>query len=301
MDIDAVVDELYGLPPAEFTRRRDELAARAKKDGEAELAKQVRGLRRPTASAAVMNRLVREHPETLADYLELGEQLREAQSNLSGDDLRRLGQERQKAAAALVQRAAALADSAVSPAMRAELDATLLAAVANPAAGQAVQSGALTRALSYAGLGEVDITAATATPLSARTRSPASAAAGAGSSGRAAKQAPARSRAAKPDLEARRAEADRRVSDAEDDVTRAQQAVQASMQAELDAEREQQRAEREVEQLREQLTKARFAVRAAQQQVATVHTDRVAAERAVTSAQKARDRARKQRELLGED
>ena len=185
----------------------------------------------------------------------------------------------------------------MSPAVRAELDATLLAAVADPAAGQAVLSGALTRALSYAGLGEVDITAATATPLSARTPSTAPST----PSGRATKTAPSRSRAAKPDLEARRAEADRRLSESEDDVRRAQKSVQASMQAELDAEREQQRAEREVEQLREQLTKARFAVRAAQQQVATVHTDRVAAERAVTSAEKARDRARKQRELLGED
>ena len=134
MDIDTVVHELYGLPPGEFTGRRDALAAQAKKDGDADLAKQVRTLRRPTASAAVMNRLVREHPETLADYLDLGEQLREAQSNLSGDDLRRLGQERQKAAAALVRRATALADGPVSPAVRAELDATLLAAVADPAA-----------------------------------------------------------------------------------------------------------------------------------------------------------------------
>ncbi|WP_426564736.1 hypothetical protein ACPPVT_01340 [Angustibacter sp. McL0619] len=291
MDIDAVVDELYGLSPGAFTGRRDAIAAQLKKEGDGDLAKQVRGLRRPTASAAVMNKLAREHPETLADYLELGEQLREAQSNLSGDDLRRLGQERQRAAAALVQRAESLSEGPVSAAVRGELDATLLAAVADPAAGQAVVSGALTRALSYAGLGEVDVTAATATPLSARPNSlePTK------------KPAPSKGRAAKQGMEARRAEGDRRLSETEDDVRRAQKAVQASMQAELDADREQERALQEVEQLREALTKARFAVRAAQQQVATVHADRVSAERAVTSAEKARDRARKQRDLLGED
>src|SRR6187551_2303167 len=108
MDIEAVVDELYRLPPDKFTGRRDELAAQAKKDGAPDLAKQVRSLRRPTASAALMNRLARDHADTLADYLELGERLREAQANLSGDELRRLGQERQRAAAALVKRAAAL-------------------------------------------------------------------------------------------------------------------------------------------------------------------------------------------------
>ncbi len=45
------------------------------------------------------------------------------------------------------------------------MEETLRAALADPNAALAVASGHLTRALSYAGLGEVDIEAATATPL----------------------------------------------------------------------------------------------------------------------------------------
>ena len=44
------------------------------------------------------------------------------------------------------------------------------AAVADPAAAQAVASGRLTKTLAYAGFGEVDLTAATATPLTGHRR-----------------------------------------------------------------------------------------------------------------------------------
>ncbi|GAA4350076.1 coiled-coil domain-containing protein [Angustibacter luteus] len=301
MDIEAVVDELYRLPPDEFTGRRDELAADAKADGDAALAKQVKALRRPTASAALMNQLARDESDSLADYLELGEQLREAQANLSGDDLRRLGQERQRAAATLVKRAVLLSAGPVSPAVCGELDATLLAAVADPAAGQAVVSGALTRALSYAGLGEVDITAATATPLSSTSPAPRTTSGGPPPSPAPASGDGTRRRSKEDQLAERRTAADERLSQAEEDIREAARAVQASMQAELDAEQAQQTAEREVEDLREKLTQARFAVRAAQQQLTTAHSDRATAERAVSAAEKARDKAKRQRDILGED
>lgn len=289
MDLEAAVDELYGLPAADFTARRDALAAEAKAADDTALAKQVRELRKPTASAALVNRLAREASDVLADYLDLGERLRAAQSRLAGDQLRALGQERQRAAAALMKRAVALGGGKVSAAVQSEVDATLFAAVADPAAAQAVGSGRLTRGLTYAGLGEVDITAATATPLSARPR-----------------PAPEPPPEPQPDrltdaLTERRKRLDVDLDQLRADVDAARQAAELAAAATREAVAAQRDAEAEVEDLRERLAQARFAVRQAQQDVASAQAARQRAEREVTAAEKAYGKARHRRELLGGD
>lgn len=296
MDLDEVVDELYGLPPGEFTARRDALAKRARSAGDAGLAGEIRALRRPTASAAAVNLLARTAAGDLRGYLALGERLREAQAGLDGSLLRSLGRERQDAAAALVEAAASLADGGLSDAVRQEVDETLRAAVADPAAAAAVASGRLTKALSYAGFGEVDMTAATATPLSPRPVREARPARAAGSTPPA---RPTPDPAAETVLTERRERADRELGAAQDDARRAREAAERAAAAEQAAVAGQHAAEGEVDALRERLARAREAARAAQQAVVATSGERARADRAAAAADKALQKARHRRDVLG--
>src|SRR5689334_16086142 len=110
VDLASVADELYSLPPAEFTARRGALAAQAKKDGDRALAGEITALRRPAVAAWLVNRLVRDRPELLAELAELGAQLRAAHRELAGDQLRELSARRQSLVRSVSQAAAADAD-----------------------------------------------------------------------------------------------------------------------------------------------------------------------------------------------
>ena len=164
--------ELYAVAPGDFVARRTELAARARQDGDGQLAKEVTGLRRPTVAAWLVNRLVLEGTSDATERLaELGGRLRSAQAGLDGPAIRELTRERQRLVAELVRSARDLVSQdgqSLSAAVERELEETFGAAVADEQAELAVTSGRLTRALAYAGMGGVDVTAATATPLGSR-------------------------------------------------------------------------------------------------------------------------------------
>ena len=167
MDLDGVLDELYGAPPERFTARRDALARQARADGDKDLAATVHALRRPTAAAWVVNCLARQAPDAVDGLVELGVRMREAQSVLSGSQMRTLSRERQQVLADLVRRATALAAGPVSPSVSQEVEETLRAAVSDEDAAAAVRTGCLTHGLSYTGLGPVDTATATARHLHA--------------------------------------------------------------------------------------------------------------------------------------
>src|SRR2546429_1916113 len=157
MNLEQVADELYALAPAAFTAARDEQAGQARASGDADLAGAIRKLRRPTVSAWLVNLLAREDGGQVDDLLELGQSLREAQRALDGDRLRDLSTQRRRLVAALTQEAqrlAAQAGQAVSAQVEREVQDTLEAALADQGMADAVRSGRLTKALSYAGLGE---------------------------------------------------------------------------------------------------------------------------------------------------
>jgi hypothetical protein len=158
-------DELYALPPADFTAARDELARQARSAGDREAAAQIRKLARPTVSAWLVNQLVRAAGPQMSRLYETGQSLHDAQRELAGDRLRELSAQRRQVIAELLPEASRLAAAAgvsVSPAAADEVRVTLEAALADANARTAVRSGQLTRALTYAGLGEVDLTAALA-------------------------------------------------------------------------------------------------------------------------------------------
>ena len=119
-DLEELLDRLYAAPPAEFVAARDAAA----KELEGEERKQVKALRRPTAGAALANRLVREEPELLDDLLAAGERLRAAQVD-GADDLRDAVAGERAAVNALVKAAAGLegATSAATDRVRAILHA----------------------------------------------------------------------------------------------------------------------------------------------------------------------------------
>ena len=159
MDLDTVADELYGLAPPEFTPARDARVAEAVRAGDRGLAAAIKSLRRPTRSAWLVNTLVRQRREQVDELLDLGDTMREAQQQLAGEELRQLSRRRHEVVSALAQQAREVAREAGQPAtdeMVLELESTLEAALADPAASEAVRSGRLTAALSYSGFGSVD-------------------------------------------------------------------------------------------------------------------------------------------------
>jgi hypothetical protein len=83
--VEEVTERLYGLPLAEFTRARDEAAAELRKAGRRDAADQIKALRKPTASAAAANRLVRGHRAAVEDFLAAAAALQDAQFSGRGD------------------------------------------------------------------------------------------------------------------------------------------------------------------------------------------------------------------------
>ena len=162
-----VADDLYALTPAEFTAARDQRAREAREAGQRDDAAAIKKLARPTTSAWLVNQLSREARDQIGRLIEVAEALEEAQRTLAGDRLRELSGQRRHVINDLLRQGADFASRAGQPASAAvmgEVRATLEAALADSAARAAVQSGRLTKPLAYAGLGEVDLTAALALP-----------------------------------------------------------------------------------------------------------------------------------------
>ena len=146
--------ELYAGDPAEFIQRRGALAARARASGDAVAARAIAGLRKPTRSAWVVNRLVRDDPGAAAQLAELGAGLQQAGRALDGRKLRELSRQRRELIATLTRRALAGAGLRDPPvALQEEVAATLSAAVTDPAVAAELAAGALIRPVERAGFG----------------------------------------------------------------------------------------------------------------------------------------------------
>ncbi|MEO7236549.1 MAG: hypothetical protein ABIW80_14405, partial [Lapillicoccus sp.] len=159
MDLDEAVTELYGLAPDAFLEARGRLVAAAKADRDTGLAKAIASVRKPTAAAWAVNQLVRQRQEEVERLLELATALHEAQNAMDGPALKSLGRQRTTLVDELVRATAEVAQEAggtLSAPVAGQVRETFVAALASTPAAEAVGSGQLTRALSYAGFGEVD-------------------------------------------------------------------------------------------------------------------------------------------------
>ncbi|MFC7489101.1 MULTISPECIES: hypothetical protein [unclassified Knoellia] len=159
----AAAASLYAVPLAEFIASRKALAASAKADGHAASAKEILALRKPTVTAWAMNLACRDDSGVIADLVGLGARMRAAQARLDAKVLTSVRGERDASVAAYVERVAEVATAAgaaLSASGRDEVRATAIAALADESASDALASGQLTRALSYSGFGEVDLSGA---------------------------------------------------------------------------------------------------------------------------------------------
>lgn len=262
-------EDLYALAPEDFTAARDAAVKQARADGDRPRAKELAGLRRPTLPGHLVNLLVRAEPDLVTQLLELGAALADAQRSGSGSGLRELGEQRRALVSAVTARALELGDRETTSAVRAEVEATLEAALADPAAAEAVRSGRLVRALSFAGFGGADLEGAVApAPAAApQTQTSSSDAAAVRRAERAAQEAGGRL----------------------DDAVRACEGAQRAEDAAVDALSEAADAETEAEQV---LAAARAARLAAEEAARTTHGEAVRAAEAVTEAQDAAVAAR---------
>ena len=154
----AAVAELYGADPDAFTERRKALVAAAREDGDKRSAAAITALRKPTRAAWLVNQLVRADPDAPARLAALAGELRAAQRAKDGPRLRELSAARGSLLDALTDRALAAAGTPdPPPSLRADVTATLTAAMADPETAAAFAAGALTKAAQWSGFGYADL------------------------------------------------------------------------------------------------------------------------------------------------
>jgi hypothetical protein len=154
--LEQVADELYALPPQDFVAARNDRAKAVQAAGDRDLAKVIRTLSRPSASAALANLLVRRDPAAFQPLLDLGVSLRKATASLDGAELRTLSRQQGQIVSALVRDARKVAKESglkVSEQTLRELDGTLRAAIADAAAAEQLISARLAEALQHTGFG----------------------------------------------------------------------------------------------------------------------------------------------------
>ena len=160
-----IADDLYALPLADFTPARDALVKEHKADKA--LAASIRGLRKASAAAWVVNLLVRRDPDQVDQVLAVGEALREAQENLDATQLREFTKQRRQLTASVTTAARRMAREEgvrTTESVGEQVEATLTAAMLEPDAARAVRSGLLVTSLSATGLGDLDLSGAVAVP-----------------------------------------------------------------------------------------------------------------------------------------
>jgi hypothetical protein len=313
MDLADVADELYAVPPEDFIAERTAARDSAKAAGDKALAADIAALPKPSTAAWVCNLLVRRQREEIAQLVELGGLMRDAQANLSGDQLKELGKQRSQVVAALARQARALAAGEghpVSTAIAEQVEETLRAAVADPDAGAALLGGQLTGALSYNGFGPVDLSGAVAPARPAHpARTPAkpagrSSPAGGDRTAREQRRKEAEERARREAEEARRRELAQAEQDAEEAAAVARDtaaAVETAGQrvAETTARREELQAR--VAELQQELRRTEQRVTAATADLTEAEHRRDAAVRRAQTAASIRDRSQQRLERLRGD
>ena len=163
-DLRSIAQELYGRPLSEFIAARKQAADGA---GSKDLAKQVKSLRKPSAAAWAVNTLARERAELVEEVVELGDQLRDAQSDSDGSRTRLLDRARRDLTRQAIDDASELAKASggsLSAQAAADVEETLRAAMTDPDAANAVQDGLLVTTFAANPFEPVDLTDVVAIP-----------------------------------------------------------------------------------------------------------------------------------------
>ncbi|MGV0676504.1 hypothetical protein [Mycolicibacterium fortuitum] len=166
MTADDELDSLYRIRPEEFTARRKELAAAARKRGDAEAAKAIAAARRPTTAAWVVNLLALTDATVRPKLSDLHEALSAAHAAMDGQRIRELSTAQRVLVQDLARVGFAAAElSDPTAALRDDVTGTLQAAIADPEV--TARLGRLARAEEWSGFGDFGVSSAVIT----RTRS----------------------------------------------------------------------------------------------------------------------------------
>jgi hypothetical protein len=155
------LDELFHGPLEDFTPARNELAKSLRADGEAEAADWVKGLRKPTRAAWLVNQLAARKAKEVAALLEVGRELRAAQEEMVAGStdrakLREAASRERRAIDSLVETAGAIGrEHGVGGQVFDRVGETLQAASSDPQVAEAIERGRLTREQRAAGIGLV--------------------------------------------------------------------------------------------------------------------------------------------------
>lgn len=156
------VDELYTLPPGEFTAARNALVKALRAEKRRDEAEAVRALKRPSVPAWALNQIARSSPDAVQEVLTAGAAVvaaqRRALSGVRDAGLREASQQRREAVDAVFRLAAeVLREAGAQPqAHRMAIAATLEAASVDSDAAAQVTAGRLTNDLpAPSGFGDV--------------------------------------------------------------------------------------------------------------------------------------------------
>jgi hypothetical protein len=160
-DLEEELDFLYSLPLEEFTRARNDLASRLKKAHQADVAAEVRALKKPSAVAWAANSLVRSDPKLVTDLLAAGERLRETQQGAlrgkaAADDVAEASGSERDAVRALLAAGRKRLGARATPALLDRLGQTLRAAAVDDDARRLLERGRLTNELKAVGFGPLE-------------------------------------------------------------------------------------------------------------------------------------------------
>ncbi|MER7110006.1 hypothetical protein [Streptomyces sp. NPDC000229] len=290
MDLESVTDELYGLRPDRFTAARNTRAAEARTAGDRALADAVRALRRPTLAAWASNLLVRERPAEARSLAALGDGLRRAHQELDGERLRELSRKQHALVTALARQAQQLAADAGQPVgedVRHEVEATLHAVLADPAAAEEWASGRLVKPLS-APVGFAAALADVAPPARGRGTEE-------GNQSRSTGEPPAREQRAhdRRERERRERERERRERELREELRRAEEEARAREAERHRAQADQERAEAELREAARRVDALAGELKEAQALRRTADEDVRAARRRLQEAERAASEARR--------
>lgn len=147
--MDAELDELYAVALDDFTATRNAIVKRLKAAGRTDDAAEIAALKKPVASAWIVNQLARTSAPTVARLIEAGESLQRIQRGEGGS----YEEARMAENAALVdlRRAATEIDPNVSAASLERMVASVRAGAASEAGRTLIRSGRLTADLEASG------------------------------------------------------------------------------------------------------------------------------------------------------
>jgi hypothetical protein len=155
------VDALYGLPLDEFTSARDALAKELRKEGQQEAAAWVKGLRKPSGPAWVINQLARTQGVQVKELQAAEQAMRERHERLmagegGSEELQDAAGRQREAITGLIEKAHGLLDSSGHGPSRATLEKarqTLEAVALDEGTRAAFAAGRVTRETRPVGLG----------------------------------------------------------------------------------------------------------------------------------------------------